>query len=73
MQLAAQGDGDLHQMDGKIACLHLLPTAKCTWSNCKEAVKSDACEKSVHKPSKSLYSRDQAGRKWGKNVAWVPQ
>lgn len=29
-------------------------------------VKSDAGEKPVHKPTKSLYSRKQLGRKWGK-------
>lgn len=67
MQLAAQRDGDLHQMDVKIAYLHLLPTAKCTWSNSKDLksslrqVKSLSTSQTRH--CTVINSREESGKK----------
>lgn len=67
MQLAAQYDLDLHQMDVKTAYLHApIDCEVCMEQPEGFEVKSDTGEKLVCKLNKSLYGLKQSGRNWNK-------
>lgn len=70
MQLAAQYDLELHQMDVKTAYLH-APIDCEVYMEQPEGfeVRSDTGEQLVCKLNKSLYGLKQSGRNWNKNVA----
>lgn len=70
MQMAAQYDLELHQMDVKTAYLH-APIDCDVYMEQPEGfeVKSDTSEKLVCKLNKSLYGLKQSGRNWNKMLS----